>query len=454
MPRIVEDASGYQGLADQVLVPSSAEDVSRILRDCSDIQMPVTLAGALTGVTGAGCPELGASVRLDRLRRLEIHDGFAIAGAGLPLAELHAAAHGTGQFFPPDPTEWSASAGGAISTNASGSRSFLYGSTRRWIRSLTAVFMDGSIRTFKRGNRLDFDYRPLPAPRTTKSTAGYYLRENTGWVDLLAGSEGTLAAVVEAEFDLLPQPQRLLTGVVFFPDESASIQAVDAWRAAPRLRMLEFFDGPSLDLLRRKYAEIPAAAQSALLIEQELDQLPGDPIDAWLERLDSAGALDDSWFGETAQDRERFRVLRHALPELVNDTVRRNGLQKLGSDFAVPVDQNAAMMRIYREALTREFPSVAVIFGHIGDAHVHVNLLPETQAQSDQGRELMIEFARQAVALGGTVSAEHGLGKRKRHLLELQFSPAEIEAMKAVKRRLDPQWLLGQGTLFDVPQPR
>jgi FAD/FMN-containing dehydrogenase len=89
-----------------------------------------------------------------------------------------------------------------------------------------------------------------------------------------------------------------------------------------------------------------------------------------------------------------------------------------------------------------------VIFGHIGDAHVHVNLLPANEAEAERAKVLMVEFAKKAVSLGGTVGAEHGLGKRKAHLLEIQYSPDEIEAMKAVKRRLDPNWLLGQGTLF------
>jgi FAD/FMN-containing dehydrogenase len=106
------------------------------------------------------------------------------------------------------------------------------------------------------------------------------------------------------------------------------------------------------------------------------------------------------------------------------------------------------MMRHYRERLEAEFPGDYVIFGHIGDAHVHVNLLPPTPAGYERGRAVMLELARHAVSLGGTVSAEHGLGKRKAGLLAIQYTPGEIEAMKAVKRRLDPRWLLGRGNLF------
>jgi FAD/FMN-containing dehydrogenase len=108
------------------------------------------------------------------------------------------------------------------------------------------------------------------------------------------------------------------------------------------------------------------------------------------------------------------------------------------------------MLRIYRETLDREFPGQYVIFGHAGDAHLHVNILPRDETEWQRGRGLMAGFARRAVEFGGTVSAEHGLGKRKRELLGIQFSAGEIEKMKAVKTRLDPDWLLGRGTLFEV----
>ena len=452
MGALVEDASGYQGDADRLLTPATGDEVCRILREAWAARIPVTIAGARTGVTGGCCPDGGWAVSLEKLRALEIRTGSASAGAGVPLTDLHAAAQQSGQFYPPDPTEWSASAGGTIATNASGSRSFRYGSTRRWIRALAFATMDGALHRVRRGDKVDFPFTVLPAPRTTKHTAGYFLRDGLDWIDLLCGSEGTLAVVLEAELELLPQPTQLLSGVVFFPGEPPSLAAVEAWREVPQLRMLEFFDAASLELLRRKYPEAPAGARAALLVEQELDGLAGDPVDEWLERMDAAGALEDSWFGDTAQDRERFRVLRHALPELVNDIVRRNGFQKIGSDFAVPVSKNAEMMRYYRDCVEREFAGASVIFGHIGDAHVHVNLLPASAEQEAQGRELMTAFARHAVGLGGTVSAEHGLGKRKRHLLAIEYTPKEIDAMTDVKRRLDPHWLLGRGTLFDPPQ--
>lgn len=447
----LEDASGYRGQADALIFPTTIEEVTGILAGCSAGKRKVTIAGAGTGVTGGRCPHGGVLLSTSRFLRLEISKDTALVGAGVTLADLHSAAGRSGRFFPPDPTEWSASLGGIISTNASGSRSFMYGSTRRWIQALTVALMDGSVRSFRRGERIDFPVETLSAPRARKHTAGYFLQEPLDWVDLFCGSEGTLGVVLEAEVALLPAPGALLTGVVFFPTEDEALGAVEAWRGIPQLRMLEYFDCHSLDLLRTRYADLPAGARSALLVEQILDDLAGDPVDAWIDRIEAAGGLEESWFGDTAAERERFRVFRHALPELVNERVRRLGHGKLGSDFAVPVEANVAMMAFYRRRLEAEFPANHCIFGHIGDAHVHVNLLPGDARQAARAPELLKEFAAEAVRLGGTVSAEHGLGKKKVHLLSLEYTEEQIEAMCRVKRRLDPSWLLGRGTMLPVP---
>jgi FAD/FMN-containing dehydrogenase len=212
--------------------------------------------------------------------------------------------------------------------------------------------------------------------------------------------------------------------------------------------MLEYFDGASLDLLRSRFGEIPKRAAAALLIEQELDSEEDPEIDAWLERVEAAGAFgEESWFALAAADRERFRQFRHALPELVNDTVRRVGALKMNTDYAVPLARNREMLAYYRRRLEEEFPGRYAIFGHIGDAHVHINVFSDP-ANPKPANDLLVEFARHAVSLGGTVSAEHGLGKRKAHLLELQYTPEQLEAMRAVKRRLDPLGILGRGILF------
>jgi len=447
-PNYLEDASGYRGHAERAIIPPDESGVIAAVREASAAGVPVTIAGAGTGVTGARVPQGGWVLSLEKLTRLEIHLGYAIAGAGVILRDLHSAAQASRQFYPPDPTEISASIGGIIATNASGSRSFKYGATRRWIERLRVILTDGTLMDIGRGDAIDFDPGTIPLPRVTKNTAGYLLRPGMDWIDLFTGSEGTLGVVTEARLRLLRAPAAVLGGVIFFPNDDLALDAVGNWRSSTSARMLEYFDEPSLALLRGRFPEIPAAARAAILFEQELSAV-GDPkeVEAWIARIDASEALGESWLAQSPGERERFRQFRHALPESVNDTVRRNGTLKMGTDHAVPIDRNREMLAYYRSHLQKEFPGRYVIFGHIGDAHLHVNILP-LREDAERATALLGEFAQHAVSLGGTVSAEHGLGKRKAHLLALQYSSEQLETMHAVKRRLDPKNILGRGTLF------
>lgn len=304
--------------------------------------------------------------------------------------------------------------------------------------------MDGSVREYRRGDKVDFPVSLVNAPNTRKNTAGYRLEPDMDWIDLFCGSEGTLGVVLEAEIVLLPVPQELFAGVVFFQSDEQALDAVDAWRPYPELRMLEYVDRSSLELLASRYPEIPRAAFAALLVEAE-----GADVEAWESRMMAAGALlEESWFATGPRDLERFRAFRHTLPELVIETVVRRGFLKMGTDYAVPVERNREMLAFYRSRLAEALPGRFVIYGHIGDGHVHVNMLPGNAAEAETASELLNEFARRAVLLGGTISAEHGIGKRKAKLLHLLYTPEQIQAMKDVKSRLDPHWLLGRGNIF------
>ncbi len=288
-------------------------------------------------------------------------------------------------------------------------------------------------------------------PRPPKNSAGYALQPELAWIDLFSGSEGTLGIVTQAELQLLPEPAAVLSGVVFFPSDDDAFSAVDVWRSIAELRLLEFMDEHALAMLRPRYPDIPLSARAALLVEQNLDSEQDDEVDLWTGRLHDQNALEDeSWFGFTAGDRERFREFRHALPTMVIDTVRRNGFPKFGTDFAVPLNRNRELHAYYKQKCEQVLPGQYTIFGHVGDANNHVNLLPETGEQATRGEEMMYDFARFVVSLGGTVAAEHGIGKNKTDLLKLMYSADEIEAMREVKRRLDPLSLLGRGNIFEV----
>jgi FAD/FMN-containing dehydrogenase len=448
--QFLEDSSGYRGTADRVVQPATVGELVGIIREANENRIPVTIAGAGTGLTGARVPHGGVVVSLGRFQKLEIAKGSARCGAGLALSELQNEAAKTRQFFGPNPTENSASIGGIISTNAGGARSFRFGAIRRHVQSLQVTFMDGRTVELKRGDRVDFPYRVIRQPQTTKNAAGYYLQRDLQWVDLLAGSEGTLGIVTEAELALLPEPPAILSGVVFFEAEEQMLDAVDDWRNLNGLRLLESMDARALDLLRPRYPDISPAAHAALLIESDLASTEDSEVDRWSERLEREGCLEEeSWFGMQAADRERFRAFRHALPAMVVDRARHGNCRKFGTDFAVPLERNRDLYNYYRERCDAVFPGQYTIFGHIGDANVHVNLLPDTEEGAVKAETLMEDFAKYVVSLGGTVAAEHGVGKLKTNLLKLMYSENELDAMRDVKRRLDPHWLLGRGTILE-----
>jgi FAD/FMN-containing dehydrogenase len=427
----ISDASGYSGRADQVFTPRSEEEVAAILARASSEGIPVTVMGALTGLAGGAVPKGGWAISMAQFRRLDVYPGNARVGTGVLLRDVQAAAAASGQFYAPDPTENTSSIGGNIGANASGSRSFRYGSTRQHVQAVRVVHMDGRIVEYRRGQKVDFDVPRIPLPRTRKHSAGYRLEPGMDFVDLFIGSEGTLGVVTEAELQLLPAPGEILGGVVFFPNEEVALDAVDRWRPTPGLRMLEFLDSRSMKLMEFPYG-------AAVLIEMEGDG-----------ELDMTGALEDeSWFGSSAVDRERFRQFRHRLPERIHERLRRGGFVVLATDYAVPLERNRDILALYRQELTQNFGDKFVMFGHIGDAHVHTEVLPETQQERERADAIAIELAKEVVAMGGTVGAEHGLGKRKAHLLSIQYGTDVIEAMRSVKRRFDPQQLLGQGSLF------
>lgn len=452
LERYLDDASGYRGHADCAFTPATVEEVRRLVEKAGAKRLPLTISGAGTGLAGARVPQGGGIISLECFRGIEVGSGRVRCGAGALLKDVQQAVARTRQFFGPNPTEWLASIGGIIATNASGARSFRYGAVRKHVLAIEATFMDGRTVWMERGERVDFPYGEICRPATSKNAAGYYLAPDLEWVDLLTGSEGTLAIMTGAELRLLAEPAAILSGVVFFESDESVFPAVEDWRNLPELRLLEFMDANALRLLRATYADIPIAAKAALLVEQNLSSEDDEEIDRWAERLAEQHALaDDSWFGLSAADRERFRAFRHALPVALTELARRRGHPNLGTDFAVPLAHNRDLYLFYKRRCEETLAGRYVIYGHIGDANNHVNLLPASPEETRQGQELIREFAEYAVSLGGTVAAEHGIGKTKTDLLPLMYTSEEIEGMRAVKGRFDPAWLLGRGNIFEAP---
>lgn len=478
------DASNMQGgQAARVVFPETTEEVADVLVEAARERTPVTVSGAGTGIVGGRVPFGGivlATDRLNKIKEIVRTDacGYAVAEAGVVLADFQRAAGEQGLFYPPDPTEWSCYLGGTIATNASGARTFKYGPTRTYVRRLKIALSTGDVLDLKRaqtcaneegelhialprGRSITARLPSYSMPPTRKHASGYYVKPSMDAIDLFIGSEGTLGVVTEIEATLLPVAENVLSGVVFFKAEEnllAFVRAVRALSLRTRERgkmddidaeALEYFDVESLRFLRQKYALVPQWAAGAVFFEQETNGGTEEALmGKWLSLLERHEALvDDSWFATDEHDRRRIREFRHQLPVLVNEWLARHNQRKISTDMAVPDDAFPGMLRFYKETL-RTSRLQYVIFGHIGDNHLHVNMMPRDDEEAARAREIYLRFVERAVSVGGTISAEHGIGKLKRDYLRLLYSAEHLRQMAALKRAFDPACILGRGNIF------
>lgn len=461
-PDIIEgylvDASNTRGTAEALVRPRHPEEAAELMAWCQERAIPLTITARRTATTGAPVPHGGWLLSTELLNRIHGPDDV---DAGVILGEYQAEVEARGDFFPPDPTSrHECSIGAAIACNASGARSFRYGPTRGWIRELQVILPTGELMWCD-------ETTPLPtgwlAPRWTeplvKTAAGYSPRP--GLMHLLIGHEGSLGLITRARVRLLPLPRGVLSLMAFFSDKAAMLTMVSrARRGAQRAvagpegavpdgalspRAIEYFDAHALNMVRARVPDIPADARHALFVEVEHDGEP--PLEQWWEALEDAGALmDDIIVAEDDAGRHRLQAVRHAIPAGVNEKVVANGMPKVGTDFAVPDHALPEMLAAY-EAVEMDH----ICFGHIGDNHLHLNFLPTDAAELAAAKAQYRALALRAVALGGTVSAEHGIGKLKRELLAQMVGADVMAGFRQLKASADPAWILGRGTLLDAP---
>lgn len=476
------DASNFSCTTDvhTVAIPSSTEEVALFLARCSAQDIPVHIAGSGTGLCGGRVPTTGGAI-LSTERLLSVWDWNLLdrtvrVQPGVVLKDLLARAAQHGMLYPPDPTEKSSSLGGNIATNASGARTFHYGPTRRWVNELTVALADGDVLHMRRGDTPVSDdllwqattaggrhlqvQLPQIAMPNHKHAAGYYIRPGMDALDLFIGSEGTLGVITEATLQLLPLPHSVFSGVVFFPSAESLMAAVDEARsrseqerAAPGTdicaRALEFFDSDALALIRHEWSHIPEAARCSLWFEQECQGEDNTHLlEQWYMLFERHGALtDSSWFGESDRDHERFRAFRHAVPSKIYESLGERGKSKIGTDMAVAPPHFPMLYNLYRSSLQHSGLLTAT-FGHIGDCHLHVNMLPEGQEQQELSRRLYDSFIEATLSAGGTVSAEHGIGKLKKKYLQAMYGTAVLEEFNRIKKYFDPRGILSPLTMI------
>ncbi|MFL5606936.1 MAG: FAD-binding oxidoreductase [Gemmatimonadaceae bacterium] len=439
------DASGLVMVPDGVARPTSAAEVAALLAESSSSGTPVTPAGGQTSTTAASISDRGILLSLRAMQRtIDIDPVARVARVepGVLVGELKRACAEHALLLAPDPTsEEECTVGGAVACNASGARSLRYGATRPHVRALTVALADGTLTELRRTS-------------LEKNTVGYALAHDP--VDWFVGSEGTLGVVVEVELGLLPLPEQVVGLAMPFATEQAALRFVVAARESRSVhpRCLEYFDALALQIAREAEGSRDwAASAEGFVYVEEVPPNGVDPaLDEWLALAESFGALVDDvrvYEGETAL-REARRV-RHAVPAHMNErgaARRAHGGRKVSTDWAVPYPLLARAVGRARELAKEAGIDQAVTYGHAGNGHPHQNFIAHDADELARIERVVEATLREVIALGGTVAAEHGIGKLKRKWLPLQMSPLQVRAMSAVKRELDPAGILAPGNVL------
>lgn len=509
---LTDESKLTMGAFDSLFFPGDETELAAVVKSLSARGICMTVAGARTGVVGGCVPSGGALISLEKLNQTQdiyylrgADEWRVTAQAGLMLSELAAMVAARSfpdleksndpetmaslqrfkddpvrYFYPPDPTEMSASLGGTVATNASGARTYRYGPTRDWVRGIRVLTLKGEFLDIPRGKYFSspsgwftiynsdgshFSIRvpDYTMPRT-KCTSGFFASPHMDLVDLFIGSEGAFGIITAIEVALLPKEPKCSI-VQFVESDDTALRLVQALREDKRLQLdfMEFYSESALGLLRGMQAEdprmvgmppIPVDAGAALFFELSFDpDCPNPDYSALEETVANAGAsLSSSWAGYENREFARFKLFRHLLPEKVTQVIserkaRYPEIHRLSSDLAVPDEHLLDIWDLYRTRLN-EAGIEWVGFGHVGNNHFHISSMPRNPEELKTGMEIYTEFAKQAVAYGGTVSAEHGIGKIKAKFLKTMYSDDQIDQMKRLKQAFDPEMLLNPGNIF------
>jgi len=466
----LEDSSNLSGgYSDGVYIPENEEEISEALAECNSKKIPLTISGGETGTTGGCIPFGGWILTTNKLKKIiDINKGekFAIVQPGVTLEEIEATVKKEGLLYPPDPTEKTATIGGTVSTNASGGRGYRFGSTRNWIRRIKVVLPSGEALNLKRGeitadrnNILHLPSYSLNIPKypmpQVKNAAGYFSKPGMDLIDIFIGQEGTLGVISEIEIALTPALSETFDIVAFFPKEELAVDFVleAKKKRDATVNFFEYFDENTLQMLKPTYSHIPEGAKAAVYVEQEVTpENEKTYLDEWAKLLEKFRAsLDNCWLGMDLAQKEELVNFRHAIPEHINELFKEHKLIKMATDIAVPTEHFKEMYNYYAQSLAPSPQSLFHIkFGHIGENHLHVNLLPKNNEEKATAKELIMKFVRKALSLGGTISAEHGVGKIKRDYLKEMYGETGINEMLRVKKTFDPNRILNPGNIFTL----
>lgn len=417
-------------LPDLVVRARSAEDVAAVFRVATEHHVPVTPRGLGSGKSGGALAVQGGIVlsmeRMRAIKEISREDMLVVAEPGVITADLMAAVEAEGLFYPPDPNSLTmCSIGGNVACNAGGPRALKYGVTRAYVLGAEVVIPDG--RRLRLGRR------------TIKGVTGYDV------LGLFVGSEGTLGVITEVTCRLVPLPRAVQTALVSFPSLGSASRAITRVLSSGVVpRTLELLDRHAIVAVSAKTpGRFPPDAGALIILET--DGTSDERAFEELERAASAcldeGALDVLVAQDEVQ-RQRIWEPRRVLSMTLSETAPK----KMSEDVVVPRSQIPELLR--RVTAIGENHRVRVAtYGHAGDGNLHVNVLYD-DASTERADRVVLEVMEATIALGGTISGEHGIGLTKRNFIALEQPEPLLELQRALKATLDPHGIMNPGKVF------
>ena len=498
---LIDESQMSGGIPSSVFFPENQKDLRSIILRAADEQQQITFIGGHTGTTGGATPVDNCwAVSFARMKRIQkvIRDSAGIpilvCEPGITLAEIEGflknpdlwpyTVPGCELFcdqsycYLPDPTEMTAQLGGTVATNASGARSFRFGSTRDFVQLLSMITPSGDTFTVERGTSVipskgiliktdqnkvisldPFTFESLQL----KNASGFFSKSPMDLIDLFIGSEGTLVAFSSIGIKL-HKKMTYVSGCTFFSSQETTFSFADFLREDPQVVSIELFDHSALQFIekyRERFPEsIPAFPPntSHAIFWEFIERKPTSfesRFALWEVELHRCkSSFDNTWSGIEPREIDRLKRFRHALPEMVNATVvaykkQCNSIRKIGTDTALPEKNFTAVYNEYISLISNKKLTFAA-FGHLGNFHIHINLLPSNEQELQDSLDVYDKMMTLTVANQGTISAEHGIGKIKKKYLERMYGTEVIMQMKKIKSAFDPQWRFNPGTLFSI----
>jgi FAD/FMN-containing dehydrogenase len=439
-PHLVEWRDRWSGETPLLALPATAEEVAAVIAICCETGVAVTPQGGNTGLVGGQIPRgeiLLSTGRMARVRDVDTTDDVMIAEAGVTLAAAHEAARAVGRRFPLDlASEGTATIGGLIATNAGGTAVLRYGTMRGLVLGLEAVLPDGRV-----WNGLK---------RLRKDNTGYDLKQ------LLIGAEGTLGVVTAAALRLFPllASRAVAIAAVTSPAQALALLGLAKAETGGEVEAFELMCALGMDLAVAHLpgARAPLETGAPWFVLVEIASGVAGSAEAAMDRLLELALERDMILDAVAARSEAQAKAFWALREGQSAAQKREG-PAWKHDVSVPISQIPVFLETATQALTRRFGGVRVdAFGHVGDGNIHFDVLGPPGGKADghaEGREAGARLVHDlVVSLGGSISAEHGLGVMKTAEAAAYKSPVELAALRAIRHALDPQRIMNPRVLF------